>query len=38
MTDETVDLLRGWAEKYNDACYFQEDPIIFPKRFVSMLN
>ena len=38
MTDETVALLRGWAEKYNDACYFQEDPIIFPKRFVSMLS
>lgn len=38
MTDETVTLLRGWAEKYNDACYFQEDPIIFPKRFVSMLS
>lgn len=27
--------LVAWAEKYDDPVYFEEDPIIFPKRFVS---
>ena len=27
--------LIGWAEKYNDPVYFQEDPIIFPKYFAA---
>lgn len=30
------DTLIGWAEEYNDPKYFQEDPIIFPKRFAQM--
>ncbi len=29
-------LLREYAAKYNDPVYFQEDPIIFPKRFAEM--
>ena len=29
------DRLMAWAEKYNDPQYFQEDPVIFPKHFVS---
>ena len=33
MTEQTRDLLIGWADKYNDPIYFQEDPIIFPKEF-----
>ena len=27
--------LMAWAEKYNDPQYFREDPVIFPKHFVS---
>lgn len=31
--------LIGWAEEYNDPKYFQEDPIIFPTRFMrEMVN
>ena len=29
------DRLMAWAEKYNDPQYFQEDPVIIPKHFVS---
>lgn len=34
MTDEIRNRLIGWAHEYNDPKYFQEDPIIFPTRFV----
>lgn len=27
--------LIGWAEKYNDPVYFEEDPIIFPRHFAK---
>ena len=30
-------MLIGWAEKYNDPIYFQEDPIAFPKVFANRL-
>lgn len=29
-------LLREYAARYNDPVYFQEDPIIFPKRFAEL--
>ena len=35
MKQETIDLLRQWAEEYNDLKYFQDDPIAFPREFVS---
>ena len=28
--------LIGWAEKYNDPLYFQEDPIAFPRHFAEL--
>lgn len=37
LNDETVSRLRQWAGKYNDPAYFQEDPIMFPKRFAELL-
>lgn len=36
MDAELKDTLICWAEEYNDPKYFQEDPIIFPKRFAQM--
>ena len=36
MDNRTIDLLRGWAETYNDPAYFREDPIAFPARFAEM--
>lgn len=36
MDAELKDTLICWAEEYNDPKYFQEDPIIFPKRFTQM--
>ena len=36
MDSRTIDLLRGWAETYNDPAYFREDPIAFPARFAEM--
>ncbi|MCR5363744.1 MAG: TIGR02757 family protein [Bacteroidales bacterium] len=30
--------LIGWAERYNDPVYFQEDPIAFPRRFAQMMQ
>ena len=36
MDNRTIDLLRGWAETYNDPAYFREDPIAFPERFAEM--
>ncbi len=32
------DQLIGWAEKYNDPVYFQEDPIIFPRHFAENMT
>ncbi|MBQ3881215.1 MAG: TIGR02757 family protein [Bacteroidales bacterium] len=36
MTEDIEKTLIQWAEKYNDPKYFQEDPIAFPRKFVSM--
>lgn len=33
MDKKTENLLKEWAETYNDPAYFQEDPIIFPTKF-----
>lgn len=35
MKQETAEKLIMWAETYNDPQYFKEDPIIFPKEFIS---
>ena len=35
MKQQTIDLLREWAEEYNDPKYFEEDPIAFPREFVQ---
>ena len=35
MDTDTRERLIGWAEKYNDPQYFQEDPIIFPTRMAE---
>lgn len=34
--NRNASLLRELADKYNDPQYFQEDPIIFPKRFAAL--
>ena len=36
MDKTTVELIRDWAETYNDPAYFREDPIAFPARFAEM--
>ncbi|MGN0201824.1 MAG: DUF2400 family protein [Candidatus Cryptobacteroides sp.] len=36
MNPETAATLLGWAETYNDRRYFEEDPIIFPTRFLEL--
>ncbi|MGM9739978.1 MAG: DUF2400 domain-containing protein [Candidatus Cryptobacteroides sp.] len=36
MDKTTIELLRSWAETYNDPAYFREDPIAFPARFAEM--
>ena len=36
MDKTTVELLRDWAETYNNPAYFREDPIAFPARFDEM--
>lgn len=38
MDEKTKEMLIGWAEKYNDPVYFQEDPIIFPKEFAQRMG
>ena len=38
MNGKTKELLREWAEKYNDPQYFTEDPIIFPRKFALMME
>lgn len=35
MDKKTERMLIEWAETYNDPQYFQEDPIIFPKKFAD---
>lgn len=37
LDSRTEARLREWAEKYNDAKYFQEDPIAFPRHFVEKM-
>lgn len=34
MKRQTAELLREWAEEYNDPKYFEDDPISFPREFV----
>lgn len=34
MKPQTAELLREWAEEYNDPKYFEDDPISFPREFV----
>lgn len=34
----TIELLRRYAEQYNDWKYFTGDPIIFPKHFAGLLR
>ena len=36
MDGLTRERLIGWAEEYNDPKYFEEDPIIFPKRMAEL--
>ena len=38
MNSQIRDMLVGWAEKYNDPKYFQEDPIAFPREFASRVT
>ena len=38
MNSQIRNMLVGWAEKYNDPKYFQEDPIAFPREFASRLS
>ena len=33
----SAELLRGYAAKYNDPIYFEEDPIAFPRHFAALL-
>ena len=35
MKQKVREQLLEWAEKYNDPQYFTEDPIAFPREFVS---
>ena len=34
MNQKTAELLREWAEEYNQPKYFEDDPIAFPREFV----
>lgn len=36
MDRKTVELLREWADTYNEIEYFREDPIAFPRRFAEL--
>ena len=38
MNSQIRNMLVGWAEKYNDPKYFQEDPIAFPREFAGRLS
>ena len=35
MNEQMKETLIGWAHKYNDPIYFQEDPIAFPRKFAE---
>ena len=35
MKQQTIDLLKEWADEYNQPKYFVEDPIAFPREFVN---
>lgn len=35
MDPQTLQQLQEWAVKYNDPLFFQEDPISFPRRFLT---
>lgn len=34
MKKQTAELLKQWAEEYNQPKYFEEDPIAFPREFL----
>ena len=38
MESSIKETLIGWAHKYNDPKYFQEDPIVFPRDFARRLE
>ncbi|MDE6147942.1 MAG: DUF2400 domain-containing protein [Bacteroidales bacterium] len=38
MDNALKETLAGWAEKYNDPKYFEEDPIAFPRIFAKKYN
>ncbi len=38
MPDDLKARLKSWAETYNDAKYFREDPIIFPEHFAEKMR
>ena len=38
MESKIKELLRGYADKYNDRRYFEEDPVSFPRHFVTLLE
>ncbi len=38
MDELTREKLTGWAEEYNNPKYFEEDPIIFPRRFAELFR
>ena len=38
MKNALREKLIGWAERYNDPVYFQEDPIAFPTRFAGLMK
>ena len=38
MEGEIRNLLVEWAEKYNDSKYFEEDPIVFPRKFADFCS
>lgn len=35
---ETIELLRRYADEYNDRKYFTSDPIIFPRHFAELMD
>ena len=35
MKESVKQQLIEWAEKYNDPVYFQEDPVMFPRKFAQ---
>ena len=38
MKESIRQQLIGWAEKYNDPVYFEEDPIAFPRTFAQRMT